>query len=345
MTTVKNWQLGRDMDYPYDARVSVTAVRVRLQHQPLHRVPELHDGVQVDLDLQQGPGAHVVGERRDQAVRRLSEVVGREDPRKARGGQPRRPGLGRQAGRRPRRPVRHIRRPDHFRSGAAHADARQRARPRLPADRRGVERAEHLRGQPGRQARRQEQARRDRRAACRCTTPGSSIWPASATTARIRRAWRPARARRSTSVPRTASCCSIRRECRGYRKCVEACPYKKSMYRGNTRTSEKCIACYPRVEGTDPETGGEPMETRCMSACIGQIRMQGLVQGRRGRHVGRGSAEPALFPRARRQGGAAALSAVRHASRTATTSRRAGSRGRTCGRCSVRASTARSRTT
>jgi nitrate reductase beta subunit len=67
-------------------------------------------------------------------------------------------------------------------------------------------------------------------------------------------------------------------QCRGYRKCVEACPYKKSMYRGNTRVSEKCIACYPRVEGTDPETGGQPMETRCMAACIGQIRMQGLVK-------------------------------------------------------------------
>lgn len=67
-------------------------------------------------------------------------------------------------------------------------------------------------------------------------------------------------------------------ECRGYRKCVEACPYKKSLYRGTTRTSEKCIACYPRVEGTDPESDGVPMETRCMSACIGQVRMQGLVK-------------------------------------------------------------------
>ena len=66
-------------------------------------------------------------------------------------------------------------------------------------------------------------------------------------------------------------------QCRGYRKCVEACPYKKTMYRGNTRVSEKCIGCYPRVEGTDPESDGEPMETRCMAACIGQIRMQGLV--------------------------------------------------------------------
>ena len=66
-------------------------------------------------------------------------------------------------------------------------------------------------------------------------------------------------------------------QCRGYRKCVEACPYKKVMYRGNTRVSEKCIACYPRVEGKDPESDGDPMETRCMAACIGQMRMQGLV--------------------------------------------------------------------
>ncbi len=68
------------------------------------------------------------------------------------------------------------------------------------------------------------------------------------------------------------------KECRGYRKCVEACPYKKSIYRGTTRTSEKCIGCYPRVEGHDPEGEGAPMETRCMEACIGQVRMQGLVK-------------------------------------------------------------------
>ena len=68
--------------------------------------------------------------------------------------------------------------------------------------------------------------------------------------------------------------------CRGYRKCVEACPYKKSMYRSSTRTSEKCIACYPRLEGKDlvitPD--GAPIETRCMAACVGKIRMQGLVK-------------------------------------------------------------------
>lgn len=65
--------------------------------------------------------------------------------------------------------------------------------------------------------------------------------------------------------------------CRGYRKCVEACPYKKSMYRPTTRTSEKCVACYPRLEGKDPQSDGVPMETRCMASCPGKIRLQGLV--------------------------------------------------------------------
>ena len=31
--------------------------------------------------------------------------------------------------------------------------------------------------------------------------------------------------------------------CRGYRKCMEACPYKKAMYQPVTRVSEKCVAC------------------------------------------------------------------------------------------------------
>jgi nitrate reductase beta subunit len=66
--------------------------------------------------------------------------------------------------------------------------------------------------------------------------------------------------------------------CRGYRKCVEACPYKKAMYRPTTRTTEKCVGCYPRVEGRDPLTDGSPMEPRCMSACVGKIRLNGLVE-------------------------------------------------------------------
>ena len=68
--------------------------------------------------------------------------------------------------------------------------------------------------------------------------------------------------------------------CRGYRKCVEGCPYKKAMYRPTTRTSEKCVACYPRLEGKDTTISpdGAPCETRCMAACVGKIRLQGLVK-------------------------------------------------------------------
>jgi nitrate reductase beta subunit len=50
------------------------------------------------------------------------------------------------------------------------------------------------------------------------------------------------------------------------------------MFRDTTRVTEKCIACYPRIEGKDPITEGEPMETRCMAACVGKIRLQGLVE-------------------------------------------------------------------
>ena len=59
---------------------------------------------------------------------------------------------------------------------------------------------------------------------------------------------------------------------------MEACPYKKTLYRGTTRVSEKCIACFPRVEGRDQAGRGLPMQTRCMASCIGQIRLQGLIE-------------------------------------------------------------------
>ena len=81
---------------PLRGDAPAVAVRLRLQHQPLHRLPDLHHGLQVHLDLLQGPGAHVVDQRRDQALRRLPAVLGREDPGAAgRGAQSRGTGLGR----------------------------------------------------------------------------------------------------------------------------------------------------------------------------------------------------------------------------------------------------------
>jgi len=36
--------------------------------------------------------------------------------------------------------------------------------------------------------------------------------------------------------------------CKGYRFCLEACPYKKIYFNFETLTSMKCIFCYPRIE-------------------------------------------------------------------------------------------------
>ena len=57
--------------------------------------------------------------------------------------------------------------------------------------------------------------------------------------------------------------------CRGYRECVRACPYKKSFFNLVTRVSEKCIGCYPLIE-----RGEQP---RCVQTCIGKIRLQGFL--------------------------------------------------------------------
>jgi nitrate reductase beta subunit len=57
--------------------------------------------------------------------------------------------------------------------------------------------------------------------------------------------------------------------CRGYRECVKGCPYKKTYYNPVTRVSEKCIGCYPRIE--------VGLQSTCMNSCIGRIRLQGFV--------------------------------------------------------------------
>ncbi len=57
--------------------------------------------------------------------------------------------------------------------------------------------------------------------------------------------------------------------CRGYQECVRACPYKKVFFNPMTGTSEKCIACYPKMEkGLSPQ---------CFVNCIGKIRVAGHV--------------------------------------------------------------------
>jgi len=57
--------------------------------------------------------------------------------------------------------------------------------------------------------------------------------------------------------------------CRGYQECVKACPYKKVFYNPMTGTSEKCIACFPKMEAG--------LQPQCFLNCIGKIRMAGWI--------------------------------------------------------------------
>lgn len=57
--------------------------------------------------------------------------------------------------------------------------------------------------------------------------------------------------------------------CRGWRKCIPACPYKKTYFNHKTGKSEKCLLCYPRLE-----TGQAPA---CFHSCVGRIRYLGVL--------------------------------------------------------------------
>jgi len=57
--------------------------------------------------------------------------------------------------------------------------------------------------------------------------------------------------------------------CRGYQECVRGCPYKKVFFNPMTGTSEKCIACFPKIE--------EGLQPQCFVNCIGKIRLAGWI--------------------------------------------------------------------
>ncbi len=57
--------------------------------------------------------------------------------------------------------------------------------------------------------------------------------------------------------------------CRGWRKCVTGCPYKKVYFNHRTGKAEKCTFCFPRVEVGLP--------TVCAETCVGRLRYIGLV--------------------------------------------------------------------
>ncbi len=57
--------------------------------------------------------------------------------------------------------------------------------------------------------------------------------------------------------------------CNGYKECIAGCPYKKPMFNATTGRSEKCVACYPKME--------QGIQTQCIEQCIGKIRIQGWI--------------------------------------------------------------------
>ena len=79
---------------------------------------------------------------------------------------------------------------------------------------------------------------------------------------------RTARPRSSIGAPRTALCC-VQNRCRGYQECVRGCPDKKVFCNPMTGTSEKCVACYPKMAlGIQPQ---------CVVNCIGKMRLAGFI--------------------------------------------------------------------
>ena len=57
--------------------------------------------------------------------------------------------------------------------------------------------------------------------------------------------------------------------CRGYRFCMEACPYKKIYFNQARKVAQKCIFCFPRVD--------QGVAPACARMCPGRVRFAGYL--------------------------------------------------------------------
>jgi DMSO reductase family type II enzyme iron-sulfur subunit len=62
--------------------------------------------------------------------------------------------------------------------------------------------------------------------------------------------------------------------CRGYRFCMEACPYKKIYFNHVREVSQKCIFCFPRVD--------QGVAPACARMCPGRVRFAGYLTDEEG---------------------------------------------------------------
>ena len=64
------------------------------------------------------------------------------------------------------------------------------------------------------------------------------------------------------------------KRCRGYRFCVEACPYKKIYFNHVREVAQKCIFCFPRIE--------QGVAPACARQCPGRLRFVGFLDDESG---------------------------------------------------------------
>ncbi len=302
MAHVYNWQLGREMAYWYDGAAPREAVRAGLRHQQVHRLPDLHAGLQDHLDLGRGPGVHALEQRRDQAVRllpvgwdvKLLDKLGRAgagtatiyDGQDALRGRARRASACSAGARRAR-----LRHPNVGEDDCTGVAGRGHVHPRHAAHDMWIFYLPRI-------------CNHCTYPACLAACPRQSIY----------------------KRPEDGIVLVDQGRCRGYQECVQGLPVQEDDLQPETARREKCIGCYP-----EDRAGAA-------AAVLDQLHRQdppdGLHLARRSKADPR---QPDRLPGPRTQGRAAALPAVR--ARAERLLHPAGPRpDRTsCARCSGRA--------
>ena len=275
MAKVYNWQLGREMDYRFDNGNPKWQFAAVFNTNRCIACQTCTMACKTTWTFSPGPGAHVVEQRRDQAVRRVPAALGRQGARPPGEGEPGRARFGTNRCR-----SRHVRPYGTFdgktifetadgadedghratrrprRSGRRRTSTRTR-RPKFPKD--GVQLPVH----DGWFFYLQRICNHCTYPACLAACPRNAIYKRD----------------------EDGIVLIDQERCRGYRKCVDACPYKKSMYRPNTRTSREVHRLLPAGRGNGPADRGAADGDALHDRVHRQDPPPGSRQGRRRRRL------------------------------------------------------------